>query len=84
METTTAFWNEADMEVSHLIDCLSDDVNELKHWVDEYDHGEKKDSILNAECLSRKLNSCAGNVKFLYFVLNSELTEVGSSFFYGH
>ena len=52
METTTAFWNEADMEVSHLIDCLSDDVNELKHWVDEYDHGEKKDSILNAECLS--------------------------------
>jgi len=77
METTTEFWNETDREVSDLVDNLSDDVNELKHWVNEYDHGEKKDSILNAECLS--------NIGFYLSKINrkvnriSELTHRGVS-----
>jgi len=77
METTTEFWNDTDREVSDLVDNLSDDVNELKHWVDEYDHGEKKDSILNAETLS--------NIGFYLSKINrkvnriSELTHRGVS-----
>ena len=52
METTTEFWNDTDRAVSDIVDKLSDDVNELKYWVDEYDHGERANSILNAEALS--------------------------------
>lgn len=77
METTTEFFNETDREVSDILDSMSDDVNELKHWVDEYDHGEKKDSILNAEALS--------NIGFYLSKINrkvnriSELTHRGVS-----
>ena len=52
METTTEFFNETDREVSDILDGLTDDAYELKYWVNEYDHGEKTDSICNAEALS--------------------------------
>ena len=77
METTTEFFNETDREVSDILDSMSDDVSELRFWVNEYDHGEKKDSILNAEALS--------NIGFYLSKINrkvnriSELTHRGVS-----
>ena len=77
METTTEFWNDTDREVSDILDQLSDDVYELKYWVNEYDHGEKTNSICNAEALS--------NIGFYLSKVNrkvnriSELTHRGVS-----
>lgn len=77
METTTEFYDETDREVSDILDGLSEDAYELKYWVNEYDHGEKRDSICNAECLS--------NIGFYLSKINrkvnriSELTHRGVS-----
>ena len=52
METTTRFYNETDRAVSDILDDMSDDAYELKYWVNEYDHGQKTNSVNNAEALS--------------------------------
>ena len=68
METTTEFFNETDREVSDILDGLTDDAYELKYWVNEYDHGEKTDSICNAEALS--------NIGFYLSKINSKVTRI--------
>ena len=68
METTTEFFNETDREVSDILDKLSDDVYELKWWVNEYDHGEKTTYGGNAEALS--------NIGFYLSKINSKVNRI--------
>lgn len=68
METTTEFFNDTDREVSDILDQMSDDVYELKYWVNEYDHGEKTTYGGNTEALS--------NIGFYLSKINSKVNRI--------